>query len=151
MTLLQPQENTAPAPPARKGVGWKWLSLLGAFMAGHVVGFLATIPSGATFCSSASACALESLFLPLSAVATAALGPLILVLSGLFACGVQGGTKTAIAAILLGVPLLYAALIWGLRRWWKTGSPRARLLGWLALAVYAALSTFCLIYGSLRF
>ncbi len=151
MTPLPPRENTASAPPARKRVGWKWLALLGAFMCGDVIGFLAAIPSGATFCRSAFACVLDVLFLPLSAVATAALGPLILVLSGLFACGVQGGTKTAIAAILLGIPLLYAALIWGLRRWWKTESPRARLLGWLALAGYAALSTFSMIYVSLRF
>ena len=151
MTPLQPQENTVPAPPARKGAGWKLLSLLGAFMAGHVVGFLAAIPCGATFFwHSATACALDLLLLPLSAIIVAALGPLFLVVFGLFACSVQGGTKTANATFLLGVSLLYAVLIWGLRRWWKTESPRARLLGGVVLAGYAALSTFCVTYVSIR-
>ena len=120
-------------------------------MAGHVVGFLAAIPCGATFfLHSATACALDLLLLPLSAIIVAVLGPLLLVVFGLFACSVQGGTKTAIASILLGILLLYAVLIWGLRRWWKTESHRTRLLGWLALAGYAALSTFCVAYVSIR-
>ena len=127
------------------------LSLLGAFMAGHVVGFLAAIPCGATFFwYSATACALDLLLLPLSAIIVAAFGPLFLVVFGLFVCSVQGGTKTAIASFLLGILLLYAVLIWGLRRWWKIEGHRARLLGWLALAGYAALSTFCVTYVSIR-
>lgn len=152
MTPSQPQENTTPPPPARKRSGRKWLALSGALLVGHVVGALSLIPCGIPlFGPTTSTVVLDLLLLPLSAVIVAALGPLIFVVGGLFVFRVQGGTKTAIAAILLAVPLLYAALIWGLRSWWKTESPRARLLGWLALAGYAALSTFCMIYVSLRF
>lgn len=152
MTPLPPQENTTPPPPARKRSGRKWLALSGALLVGHVVGFLALIPCGIPlFGPTTSTVVLDLLLLPLSAVIVTALGPLFLVVGGLVVFRVQGGTKTAIGAFVLGVALLYAALIWGLRRWWKTESPRARLLGWLALAGYTALATFCIIYLSFQF
>ncbi len=138
----RPHPSRLPSAPA--SAGRKLLALLGAFIVGQVVGILAASPQGFSFCVVSVLDVLGLLLLPLFVTATAALGPLILVICGLFAFHVQGGTWVAIGSLLVGVPLLYAAVIWGLRRWWKTESPRARLFGWLALAAYNALVTFCL-------
>ena len=139
----RPHPSRLPSAPA--SAGRKLLALLGAFIVGQVVGILAASPPGFSFGSSDVSVldVLGLLLLPLSVTATAALGPLILVICGLFAFHVQGGTWVAIGSLLVGVPLLYVAVIWGLRRWWKTESPRARLFGWLALVAYNALVTFC--------
>ncbi len=138
----RPPSSRIPSAPA--SAGRKLLALLGAFIVGQVVGILAASPQGFSFCVVSVLDVLGLLLLPLFVTATAALGPLILVCCGGFAFHVQGGTWVAIGTLLVGVPLLYAAVIWGLRRWWKTESPRARLFGWLALAAYNALVTFCL-------
>ncbi len=142
MPPTRPHPSRLPSAPA--SAGRKLLALLGAFIVGQVVGILAASPQGFSFCVVSVLDVLGLLLLPLFVTATAALGPLILVICGLFAFHVQGGTWVAIGSLLVGVPLLYAAVIWGLRRWWKTESPRARLFGWLALAAYNALVTFCL-------
>lgn len=138
----RPHPSRLPSAPA--SAGRKLLALLGAFIVGQVVGILAASPQGFSFCVVSVLDVLVLLLLPLSVNATAALGPLLLVICSLFAFHVQGGTWVAIGSLLVGVPLLYVAVIWGLRRWWKTESPRARLFGWLALAAYNALVTFCL-------
>ena len=128
-----------PAPPAHKRAGWKWLALLCALWAGLAVGFLVAFSCGASFSNSLVANELNLLLLP---VIVAAWGPAILVICGAFAFHVHG-TWVAIGAGVV-ILLLYAALILGIDRWWKTESPRARLFGWLALASYTALVTFCL-------
>lgn len=141
---VPPTRPPSSRPPSAPSAGRKLLALLGAFIVGQVAGFLAASPSGFSFRVDSVPDFLGLLLIPLSVTATVALGPLILVIGGLYAFRVQGGTWVAIGTLLVGVPLLYAAVIWGLRRWWKTESPRARLFGWLALAAYNALVSFCM-------
>lgn len=156
MTPLPPRKTTPPTPPARKRTGRKWLELFGTLVVGHVIGTLAAIPWKTSYCdfdvtaSDVLGLLLLPLLLPLSAGAAAALGPLILVVCGLTVFRVRGGTKTAVGSFVLGIPLLYTALIWVLCRWWKTESPRVRLLYGLALAGYNALATFCILYFGSR-
>lgn len=152
MTPRPPQGNTPVALLARKRTGRKWLELSGTLVVGHVIGTLAAVLWKTPYCgfdvtaSDVLGLLLLPVLLPLSAGVATALGPLVLVVCGLTAFRVQGGTQTAVGSILLGIPLLYTALIWGLRRWWKTESPRARLLYGLALAGYNALVTFCVLF-----
>ena len=147
MTPRPPQGNTPVALLARKRTGWKWLTLWGVLLVGHIVGYLASPPWKTSFHGPVVA---NLLLLPCTAVIAAAFGPLIFVAFGLFAFCVQRGTNTAVGIFVLGAPLLYTALILGLRRWWKTESPHARFLGGLVLASYNALVTFCVLFFGFR-
>ena len=74
-----------------------------------------------------------------------ALGPLLGTCFALGMFRVEGGTAMAIISIFLGVPLMYWALILGLRRWWKATGRLAKWIGWIAIACYSALATYCMI------
>ena len=141
MTPEPQRKNTVPAPLARKRAGQKWLALWGALIAGFI-GCLVPMPFGGLLGGNF----LHLLLLPFSAIIVAALGPFTLAVSGVLVFRLQAGTWGERGAFLFGVPLLYAILIWGLCRWWKTETPRARLLGGLAFAAYNALVTFCILY-----
>ena len=54
----------------------------------------------------------------------------------------------AVGSLLIGGPLMYFALAWGFRRWWKTSSRIVRYVGWIMIASYSALATYCLLYVS---
>lgn len=145
--------DAAPSASTPKRAIRKALALWGALLAGHVAGGLfACMRWELPFAFGGRLVdnVLALLLLPLSAVVVAAIGPLFVVGFVLLSFRVEGGTKTAIGTLALGVPLLSIALILGLLRWWKTENPRVRLCGWLALAGYGALSTFCGMYLDTR-
>ena len=86
-------------------------------------------------------------FVLLAAIVSALIGPLMIICVALVIFHVEGGTPTAICSLLLGSPLMYCALIWGFRRWWKTTSRLVKWVGWIAIVCYSALATYCLLYG----
>lgn len=86
-------------------------------------------------------------FVLLAAIVSALIGPLMIICVALVIFHVEGGTPTAICSLLLGSPLMYCALIWGFRRWWKTTSRPVKWVGWIAIVCYSALATYCLLYG----
>ena len=86
-------------------------------------------------------------FVLLAAIVSALIGPLMIICVALVIFHVEGGTPTAICSLLLGSPLMYWALIWGFRRWWKTTSRLVKWVGWIAIVCYSALATYCLLYG----
>ena len=86
-------------------------------------------------------------FVLLAAIVSALIGPLMIICVALVIFHVEGGTPTAICSLLLGSPLMYWALIWGFRRWWKTTGRLVKWVGWIAIVCYSALATYCLLYG----
>lgn len=147
-SALQPQPDGSPAAsPPRPRRTRRFLLLLSALLVGNLAGFVAGNYLLTPHLSLLSEPIwLNILLFPLAVLLTAAMGPLLLVCCGLALARVQGGTPAAVCSLLLGVPLLYIALVWALRRWWKTPHPAARRLGWLAWALYSALSTLALFY-----
>ncbi len=146
----QPQPDGPPAAtPPRPRRPRTFLLLLAALLAGHlavpVVWNFLSLPHGSFL---PEPIWLNIFLLPLTALLTAALGPLFLVLSALYMFQVEGGTPAAVCSFFLGLLLLYAALVLALRRWWKTSDPAARRLGWLAWALYSALATAALCHAA---
>ena len=86
-------------------------------------------------------------FVLLAAIVSAALGPLMIICAALAIFRVEGGTPTAICSLLIVSPLMYWALIWGFRRWWKSTNRLVKCVGWIAIACYSAVATYCLLYG----
>jgi len=122
----------------------KLMILWGMLVIGHVVALL-------LYCGFPTAFTCKDMrlvaFLPISAIAFAAIGPLSIVLFFLTLFRVQGGTTTAIFSLVCCVPLLCWALFVLVRKMMKA---KHRLSQWLlrvALACYSALSTFALLYG----
>ena len=119
----------------------------GAVWGALVVGCLAATFA---FCGANSLLAEASAslaFVLLAAIVSALIGPLMIICVALVIFHVEGGTPTAICSLLLGSPLMYCALIWGFRRWWKTTSRLVKWVGWIAIACYSAVATYCLLYG----
>ena len=119
----------------------------GAVWGALVVGCLAATFA---FCGANSLLAEASAslaFVLLAAIVSALIGPLMIICVALVIFHVEGGTPTAICSLLLGSPLMYCALIWGFRRWWKTTSRLVKWVGWIAIVCYSALATYCLLYG----
>ena len=119
----------------------------GAVWGALVVGCLA---ANFAFCGANSLLAEASAslaFVLLAAIVSALIGPLMIICVALVIFHVEGGTPTAICSLLLGSPLMYCALIWGFRRWWKTTSRLVKWVGWIAIVCYSALATYCLLYG----
>jgi hypothetical protein len=119
----------------------------GAVWGALVVGCLA---ANFAFCGANSLLAEASAslaFVLLAAIVSALIGPLMIICVALVIFHVEGGTPTAICSLLLGSPLMYCALIWGFRRWWKTTSRLVKWVGWIAIVCYSAVATYCLLYG----
>lgn len=118
----------------------------GAVWGALVVGCLA---ANLAFCGANSLLADRGslAFVLLAAIVSALIGPLMIICVALVIFHVEGGTPTAICSLLLGSPLMYCALIWGFRRWWKTTSRLVKWVGWIAIACYSAVATYCLLYG----
>ena len=118
----------------------------GAVWGALVVGCLA---ANLAFCGANSLLADRGslAFVLLAAIVSALIGPLMIICVALVIFHVEGGTPTAICSLLLGSPLMYCALIWGFRRWWKTTSRLVKWVGWIAIVCYSALATYCLLYG----
>ena len=119
----------------------------GALVVGCLAATLVFCGTNSVF-AEVSAAPIGSLaFVLLAAIVSAALGPLMIICVALVIFHVEGGTPTAICSLLLGSPLMYWALIWGFRRWWKTTSRLVKWVGWIAIVCYSALATYCLLYG----
>ena len=88
--------------------------------------------------------------LPLTALVTAAMGPLAIVGFMLFLFRVRGGTPTAICSLLLGSSLIYCALVWCIRMHMKVERPLVRWFGRIGILCYSCLATFCLLYIASR-
>ena len=119
----------------------------GAVWGALVVGCLAATFA---FCGANSLLAEASAslaFVLLAAIVSALIGPLMIICVALVIFHVEGGTPTAICSLLLGSPLMYCALIWGFRRWWKSTNRLVKCVGWIAIACYSAVATYCLLYG----
>ena len=86
-------------------------------------------------------------FVLLAAIVSALIGPLMIICVALVIFHVEGGTPTAICSLLIVSPLMYWALIWGFRRWWKSTNRLVKCVGWIAIACYSAVATYCLLYG----
>ena len=126
----------------------KWISLLGMLIAGHLLALL-MFCGVSSFRTQSIAAALGYLALiPLSAIVCTAIGPLSIISFALFMFRIRGGTSTAVGSLLTGGALMYFALAWGFRRWWKTSSRIVRYVGWAMIASYSALATYCLLYVS---
>ena len=122
----------------------KLVALLGALVAGNLDALFLLPFELATAFDYLMAVVSVPLF-ALSAVVCAALGPLLGTCFALGMFRVEGGTAIAIISVFLGVPLMYWALILGLRRWWKATGRLAKWIGWIAIACYSALATYCMI------
>ena len=118
----------------------------GAVWGALVVGCLA---ANLAFCGANSLLADRGslAFVLLAAIVSAALGPLMIICAALAIFRVEGGTPTAICSLLIVSPLMYWALIWGFRRWWKSTNRLVKCVGWIAIACYSAVATYCLLYG----
>ena len=126
----------------------KLFVLWGLFVAGHFSAIL-MFCGVSSFRTQSIATALGHLALiPLSAIVCAAIGPLSIISFALFMSRIRGGTLTAVGSLLIGGPLMYFALAWGLRRWWKTSSRLVRYVGWAMIASYSFSATYCLLYVS---
>ena len=115
----------------------------GALVVGCLVATLVFCGANSVFAEVSASLA----FVLLAAVVSALIGPLMIICVALVIFHVEGGTPTAICSLLLGSPLMYCALIWGFRRWWKTTSRLVKWVGWIAIVCYSALATYCLLYG----
>ena len=119
----------------------------GALVVGCLVATLVFCGANSVF-AEVSAAPIGSLaFVLLAAIVSAALGPLMIICAALAIFRVEGGTPTAICSLLIVSPLMYWALIWGFRRWWKSTSRLVKCVGWIAIACYSAVATYCLLYG----
>ncbi len=128
---------------------FKWFVPWGALATGHLVAILMFCGINSIYTPSLATTLGSLAMIPFSAVIYAALGPLAIVGMVLFMFRVQGGTATAICSLLIGSPLMYCAVIWGLRRWWRATGPLARCVGWIMLTCYSAVATYCLLYISI--
>ena len=126
----------------------KWISLWGMFIAGHILALLTFCGVNSFRIQSIAAAVGHLALIPLSAIVYTAIGPLSIISFALFMFHIRGGTSTAIGSLLIGGPLMYFALAWGFRRWWKTSSRIVRYVGWIMIASYSALATYCLLYVS---
>jgi len=115
----------------------------GALVVGCLVATLVFCGANSVFAEASASLA----FVLLAAIVSALIGPLMIICVALVIFHVEGGTPTAICSLLLGSPLMYCALIWGFRRWWKTTSRLVKWVGWIAIVCYSALATYCLLYG----
>ena len=119
----------------------------GALVVGCLVATLVFCGANSVF-AEVSAASIGSLaFVLLAAIVSAALGPLMIICVALAIFRVEGGTPTAICSLLIVSPLMYWALIWGFRRWWKSTNRLVKCVGWIAIACYSAVATYCLLYG----
>ena len=119
----------------------------GALVVGCLVATLVFCGANSVF-AEVSAASIGSLaFVLLAAIVSAALGPLMIICAALAIFRVEGGTPTAICSLLIVSPLMYWALIWGFRRWWKSTNRLVKCVGWIAIACYSAVATYCLLYG----
>ena len=119
----------------------------GALVVGCLVATLVFCGANSVF-AEVSAAPIGSLaFVLLAAIVSALIGPLMIICVALAIFHVEGGTPTAICSLLLGSPLMYCALIWGFRRWWKSTNRLVKCVGWIAIACYSAVATYCLLYG----
>ena len=118
----------------------------GAVWGALVVGCLA---ANLAFCGANSLLADRGslAFVLLAAIVSALIGPLMIICVALVIFHVEGGTPTAICSLLIVSPLMYWALIWGFRRWWKSTNRLVKCVGWIAIACYSAVATYCLLYG----
>jgi hypothetical protein len=119
----------------------------GALVVGCLAATLVFCGANSVF-AEVSAASIGSLaFVLLAAIVSAALGPLMIICAALAIFRVEGGTPTAICSLLIVSPLMYWALIWGFRRWWKSTNRLVKCVGWIAIACYSAVATYCLLYG----
>ena len=122
----------------------KLMMLWGMLVIGHVVALL-------LYCGFPTAFTCKDMrivaFLPISAIALAAIGPLSIVLFFLTLFRVQGGTTTAIFSLVCCVLLLCWGLFRLAHKFLKAEVRPAQWLLGIVLMGYSALSTFALLYG----
>ena len=99
-TAPQPQPDGSPAAfPPRPHHPWTFLLLLSALLVGTLAGFVAGSYIFTRYLSPLSEPIWLNIFLfPLAVLLTAAMGPLLLVISALYMSQVEGGTPTAICS-----------------------------------------------------
>ena len=147
MRVIKERQKGRVRQDNKKDLRLNTLLKCGAVWGALVVGCLAATFA---FCGANSLLAEASAslaFVLLAAIVSALIGPLMIICVALVIFHVEGGTPTAICSLLLGSPLMYCALIWGFRRWWKTTSRLVKWVGWIAIACYSAVATYCLLYG----
>lgn len=132
----------------RKNSFLKLFVLLGMLVAGHLSAFMMFCGVNSFRIQSIAAAVGHLALIPLFAIVYTAIGPLSIISFALFMFHIRGGTSTAVGSLLIGGPLMYFALVWGFRRWWKTSSRIVRYIGWIMIASYSALATYCLLYVS---
>ena len=128
---------------SRRNALLKCGAVWGALVVGCLAATFAFCGANSVFAEASASLA----FVLLAAIVSALIGPLMIICVALVIFHVEGGTPTAICSLLLGSPLMYCALIWGFRRWWKTTSRLVKWVGWIAIVCYSALATYCLLYG----
>ena len=132
----------------RKNSFLKLFVLWGMLVAGHILALLTFCGVNSFRIQSIAAAVGHLALIPLSAIVHTAIGPLSIISFALVMFHIRGGTSTAVGSLLIGVPLMYFALAWGFCRWWKTSSRKGRYVGWIMIASYSALATYCLLYVS---
>lgn len=132
----------------RKNSFLKLFVLWGMLVAGHLSAFMMFCGVNSFRIQLIAAAVGHLALIPLSAIVYTAIGPLSIISFALFMFHIRGGTSTAVGSLLIGGPLMYFALAWGFRRWWKTSSRIVRYVGWIMIASYSALATYCLLYVS---
>ena len=132
----------------RKNSFLKLFVLWGMLVAGHLSAFMMFCGVNSFRIQSIAAAVGHLALIRLSAIVYMAIGPLSIISFALFMFHIRGGTSTAVGSLLIGGPLMYFALAWGFRRWWKTSSRIVRYVGWIMIASYSALATYCLLYVS---
>ena len=127
----------------------EWICLWGMIVVGHLTALI--IDGGVKSLRVLSFVdMLGVVLLPLTAIITAAIGPLAIVCFVLFLFRIRGGTPTAICSLLLGSSFFYCVLICGIRIHMKVERPLVRWFGRIGILCYSCLATFCLLYIASR-
>lgn len=132
----------------RKNSFLKLFVLWGMLVAGHLSAFMMFCGVD-SFCTQSIVAALgHAALILLTAIVCAIIGPLSIIGFVLFLLHIQGGTLTTVCSVLIGGTLMYFILAWGFSRCWRATSRIVRYVGWIMIASYSALATYCLLYVS---
>lgn len=132
----------------RKNSFLKLFVLWGMLVAGHLSAFMMFCGVDSFRIQSIAAAVGHLALIPLSAIVYTAIGPLSIISFALFMFHIRGSTSTAVCSVLIGGTLMYFILAWGFSRCWRATSRIVRYVGWIMIASYSALATYCLLYVS---